>query len=106
MLMKMEHCRLNLLLDSLEFEVWSRTRNFKLQTPNSLFFFFPASLARFSSANTTHRAFFLQKRTVAGASAPKFSFFDKQQTDAEQGESDKHKGDGNEENRKHEPEEF
>jgi hypothetical protein len=69
-------------------------------------FVFAAGLARFSPTNPAHRAFFLQKRAVAGASAPKFSFFQKQQTDAEQGESDKYQRNGNKENGKHRSAEF
>jgi len=74
------------------------------QLPLLLFFLFAAGFARFSPANPTHRAFFLQKRTVAGTCASKFAFFQKQQTDAEQGESDDNERDGNKENGKHKPE--
>lgn len=85
----------------MKFGVWSSERDSKLQTPNLFLFFFPAGLARFSPTNATHRPFFLQKRAIAGTRTSKFPLFQKQQTDAEKGESDKHERDGDKEDGKH-----
>lgn len=64
-------------------------------------FFFPAGLARFAATHPADRPFFLQHGVVRGASTPKFSFFQKQQTDAEKGESDDDQCDRDDENRQH-----